>query len=233
MAERVHGVVVAGGAGTRFGAGRPKQFLRLGSAPVVIHSLRVFEAAGFIRSVTVVLPTGDPDAEVLVREYCPAVRCVPGGATRGQSVLEGLESLCGAGFADDWVAIHDAARPCLSPELLARLVDEGTGDSDGAILAVPVSDTLKREDGGGRIAGTLDRDRLWAAQTPQLFPIDRLRTALDRQLSLGACPTDEASVMEAAGARPRLVEGSLRNIKITVPGDLGLAAAIIRAGEAK
>jgi 2-C-methyl-D-erythritol 4-phosphate cytidylyltransferase len=126
--------------------------------------------------------------------------------------------------------VHDAARPCVSSECIDRLLEEGMACEDGAILAVPVRDTLKRQDADGRIAETVEREGMWAAQTPQLFRLDALIDALGAQLRAGEAPTDEAAAMERAGARPRLVMGSVSNLKITWPEDISTMSKCLAAG---
>jgi len=150
-----------------------------------------------------------------------------GGATRRDSVLNGLVAVGGAVDADDWMLVHDAARPCLPAADLRRLLDEGAGDAIGAILALPVAETVKRagKDEGGvqRVAATEDRSQLWLAQTPQLFRAGLLIEALSR----AANATDEAAAVEALGHRPRLVLGSRENLKVTYEEDVAIAAAIL------
>ena len=152
---------------------------------------------------------------------------VAGGARRCDSVLAGLGALGGAGAGDqDWVLVHDAARPCLSPADLERLLDAGSGHPVGALLAEPVTDTIKRSDGGSNYESTVDRSRLWRAQTPQMFRYGPLSRALRAAVGAGREPTDEAQAREWQGERPLLVAAVDNNIKITSPRDLELAAAI-------
>ncbi|MBL8509094.1 MAG: 2-C-methyl-D-erythritol 4-phosphate cytidylyltransferase, partial [Chitinimonas sp.] len=153
------------------------------------------------------------------------LRC--GGASRAETVRNGLQALAGELAADDWVLVHDAARPCIAPADVARLITALREDSVGGLLAVPVADTLKRADAACRVAGTVPRDGLWRAQTPQMFR----HGVLCRALAEGACEaiTDEASAIEAAGMSPRLVVGDERNIKVTYPQDLALAALYLQA----
>jgi len=152
-----------------------------------------------------------------------------GGATRRDSVLNGLAAVRGDVDADDWLLVHDAARPCLPGADLQRLITEGEHDEVGAILALPVADTVKRagKDEGGvqRIAGTEDRSQLWLAQTPQLFRAGLLLQALSRAPQA----TDEAAAVEQLGLMPRLVLGSRENLKVTHPQDLAVAEAILKA----
>jgi 2-C-methyl-D-erythritol 4-phosphate cytidylyltransferase len=148
-------------------------------------------------------------------------------------VLAGLERLAELATADDWVLVHDAARPCLSEVDLDRLLDALAEEPVGGLLAVPLTDTLKRADSAGRAEATLDRAGLWCAQTPQMFRFGLLRAALSVALADGVLVTDEAAAMERSGHRPQLVEGTAGNLKVTGPGDLQLAEAVLAAaGEA-
>src|SRR5690554_5591828 len=216
----------AAGEGQRLGAGLPKQYMPIVDAPMMVHCARALLAAQWIdQLVVVVAPAGAARAEGLFVDWPRvSVRAV-GGASRRDSVLAGIESLDAAG--DDWVLVHDAARPGLPLAALDALRDAAMGDPVGALLALPVADTIKRADDGSpaRSGGTIDRTRLWLAQTPQMFRLGMLRDALR------ACPeaTDEAAAIEAAGHRPRLVPGHRDNFKVTTPGDLAAMAAVLGA----
>ena len=226
MPERIHAIMPAAGEGQRLGAGLPKQYMPIVDAPMMVHCARALLAAQWIdQLVVVVAPAGAARAEGLFVDWPRvSVRAV-GGASRRDSVLAGIESLDAAG--DDWVLVHDAARPGLPLAALDALRDAAMGDPVGALLALPVADTIKRADDGSpaRSGGTIDRTRLWLAQTPQMFRLGMLRDALR------ACPeaTDEAAAIEAAGHRPRLVPGHRDNFKVTTPGDLAAMAAVLRA----
>ena len=150
-----------------------------------------------------------------------------GGDTRAQSVRNGLRHVTENHPNSDWVLVHDAARPCLSPVSLDRLLEQGLQSEAGAILAMPLGDTLKRADDDQKIESTVDRSALWAAQTPQLFPTDALASAIDAAQQDGRELTDEASAMEFMGIKPKLVMGSVANIKITHPSDLAIAEALL------
>ena len=215
---RIHAVVAAAGGGARFGG--EKLRARLGRRRVVDYAQRPFAMhAGTNVSAVLVVPPGQAGQW---RPRLPAgFSCqeVDGGAARAQSVRRGLDALRGAA---DAVLVHDAARPLLWAGVLQRLL-ACTGEDDGALLALPVTDTLKRED-AGRAAATVARAGLWRAQTPQLYPFEALLDAL-----AGApCATDEAMAMEARGRRPRLVPGCADNIKITWPADLARAERILQ-----
>jgi 2-C-methyl-D-erythritol 4-phosphate cytidylyltransferase len=152
------------------------------------------------------------------------VRTTTGGEQRADSVLAGLACLDGRAADSDWVLVHDAARPCLCADDLQRLISAVRGSDIGGILAEPVVDTVKRASADGLVEATLDRDRLWRAQTPQMFRLGELRSALQRALAAGEAITDEASAMEHAGFPVQLVRGSPANLKVTVAEDLALAA---------
>jgi 2-C-methyl-D-erythritol 4-phosphate cytidylyltransferase len=227
-APRIHALIPAAGRSVRFGGTTLKQYAYLMGAPVIAHSIEAVRKHPAVCGVTVVLASDDGIFDTLLRPDYPDVRIVAGGDSRAQSVLNGLESIRNGDPQCDWVLVHDAARPCLGRGDLVRLIEQGVATPAGAILAVPVRDTLKRADAEGRIAGTVDRATLWAAQTPQLFPIAELAANLAAALEAGEVPTDEAAAMERAGAKPKLVEGCSTNIKITAAGDLSLAEFILQ-----
>lgn len=216
----------AAGIGARMGAVHPKQYLDIHGHPMIWHAIQAFSRCDTIRQVVVVLSAEDgwwgsydwsafPKLQVL--------RC--GGQTRAESVLNGLLAIAQSVHADDWVLVHDAARPCLSQTLLNTLITTLCDDTVGGILAAPVADTLKRESAregeGGRIANTVSREKLWGAQTPQMFRHGMLMRALQQA---GTQVTDEASAIEAMGLSPKLVESDLSNLKVTYPRDLEVAA---------
>jgi 2-C-methyl-D-erythritol 4-phosphate cytidylyltransferase len=223
-------IVPAAGRGTRFGAERPKQYLALAGRTVIEHSLRAVLAHDDVDGVVVALSPEDQDwpgwREIGGK---PVITCV-GGAERADSVLAALHALPGTVDADQWVLVHDAARPCLRAEDLARLIRIGQADPVGALLAAPVRDTLKRADDLGRSQSTEPRDGLWRALTPQLFRRGGLTRALEAALRAGLRVTDEAMAMERLGLRPCLVEGREDNIKITTPADLALAEFLLSNG---
>jgi 2-C-methyl-D-erythritol 4-phosphate cytidylyltransferase len=225
------GLVPAAGSGARMGRALPKQYLGIGARPLLWYALRRLCAHRSLRRTFVVL---HPEDQLFDRhdwsEFGAAL--VPlfcGGATRAESVTRALERMRAELQADDWVLVHDAARPCLTADLIDRLMTELAQDQAGGLLAIPVADTLKRNDGAGRVLRTELRDRLWQAQTPQMFRFAPLLGAL-RAADPGST-SDEASAMERLGHRPRLVMGSAANLKVTYPEDLALAELIL-AGEA-
>ncbi len=207
------------------GADCPKQYLSVHGRPLLWHALRAFERHPAIARVHVVLSADDAWwARFAWDEFgkLTVLRC--GGATRAESVRNGLAALGPSVSEQDWILVHDAARPCLTQILLSRLLDQLADDPVGGLLAVPVADTLKRAGTDGRVAATVDRAGLWAAQTPQMFRYGLLFEALRR---VGDDVTDEAGAVEAMGLKPRLIEGERRNLKVTFPADLELAARLL------
>ena len=225
---QVHVLIPAAGRGTRYGGAVLKQYLPVCGKAVLAHAIRAFQFHPMIKGITVILAEDDQWFDSAVGPLSRAVETVTGGDTRAQSVRNGLRFVAENYPETDWVLIHDAARPCLSPGSLDRLLEQGLQSEDGAILAMPVGDTLKRAGEAGEITATVDRSGLWAAQTPQLFPVIALTDAIDAALRDGRELTDEASAMEFTGARPKLVMGSAANIKITHPSDLAIAEAWLR-----
>lgn len=227
---RCWAVVPAAGAGRRMGGGLPKQFLPLRERTVLAWALDPLLASPRIAGLVLAVPPGDDRWQAALGEEA-ACEVVAGGSERCHSVLAGLEQLAGTAAAGDWVLVHDAARPCLAAEELDALLDTLWNDAVGGLLALPLADTLKRADTSGRVAGTLSRTGLWRALTPQMFRYGALREALVAAAAAGEPPTDEAAAMERAGHRPRLVAGRPENLKITGPGDLALAEAVLAARE--
>ena len=213
-------IVPAAGSGKRFGAELPKQYCDAGGVPLIAHTLHALLSHPAIHGAMVVLAADDPHwpgwMQLLDK---PVLRC-NGGAERADSVLAGLRALPDSVRADDFVLVHDAARPNLRRGDLDRLLEHGRGDPVGAILAAPVRDTLKQAGDDGGIDRTVPRDGLWRALTPQLFRRLQLQRALVSAAESGIVVTDEAMAMELQSARPLLVEGAEDNIKITTPADL-------------
>jgi 2-C-methyl-D-erythritol 4-phosphate cytidylyltransferase len=225
----LYAVIPAAGVGRRMGGECPKQYLSLGGVPLLHHSVRALLQQPHLARVAVALHLADERAGELPILEDPRVLRVTGGLERADSVLAGLEALADIAREDDWVLVHDAARPCLPQADLQRLVDRVLATGVGAILAQPVLDTLKQADASGCVQTTVDRSRFWRAQTPQMFRLGELREALRQALAAGIAVTDEASAMERAGFPVQLVEGSAANLKVTVPGDLALAAFYLGA----
>jgi 2-C-methyl-D-erythritol 4-phosphate cytidylyltransferase len=230
MTARSWAIVAAAGQGRRMDADRPKQYLPLAGATVLEHAIRPLWSDSRIAAVVVALAADDEYWPTLAIASAPRVQTAVGGTTRQQSALNGLLALAGEAEPEDWVLVHDGARPCLGAEELDTLIAAVEHDRVGGLLAVPLADTLKRADEGGlRCEMTLDRKSLWCAQTPQMFRYQLLRSALERAESQGVHLTDEAAAVEALGYRPRLVRGSSRNIKITHREDLVVAEALLRS----
>jgi len=221
------GVIPAAGLGSRLGAALPKQYLEVAGRTLLEHSLRALFADPRVQGVVVALRADDERAAGLACLRDPRVLLTDGGAERADSVAAGLAALRAHADADDWVLVHDAARPCLDAQSLGALIDAVEASGQGAILAQPVSDTVKRSDDGATVAGTVDRRSLWLAQTPQLFRLGDLAAALARAGTV----TDEASAMEAAGHPVALVPGPRSNFKVTTAEDLVLARCLLAAGE--
>ena len=228
--ERKYWVVIpAAGVGKRMRADRPKQYLPLGDGSVLEQTIAIFNRHPKIAGIVVVVTEGDPYWAELNVECSVPLLVANGGTERCHSVLNGLELLQQhATESDDWVLVHDAARPCLRQGDIDHLINELYDDEVGGILAVPVRDTMKRDDGAGRIAHTEDRNGMWHALTPQMFPMSLLRESLQQALADGFEVTDEASAIEHSGRRPKLVEGHADNIKITRPEDLALATFFLQ-----
>jgi 2-C-methyl-D-erythritol 4-phosphate cytidylyltransferase len=226
--HRYFALVPAAGTGSRLGSSTPKQYLTLAGRPVLYHTLRLLADQARIEQVFVVLAPGDAQFRAIEWDGL-GTRIQPlycGGETRAASVYNGLLAARDTIAGDDWVLVHDAARPCLSAGALERLIREVGEDEAGGLLAIPVADTLKRADGESRVVTTERREGLWQAQTPQMFRYGFLVEGLRK--SGPAAVTDEAGAIERLGLKPRLVMGEGRNIKITYPQDLELAALILK-----
>lgn len=213
------------------GAAVPKQYFRLGGQTMLEHAVEALLAAPDVEEVLVVVAPDDVAHRQLARRPRMDFASV-GGATRAASVRNGLRVLRAMQRIedDDWLLVHDAARPCLAREELMQLIDAVAGDDVGGLLALPVADTLKRAM-DGRVAQTVERDGLWRAVTPQMFRAGLLARALDQTASKAGAEaiTDESAAVEGLHLNPRLVEGQATNIKVTVPSDWPLAEAILRS----
>jgi 2-C-methyl-D-erythritol 4-phosphate cytidylyltransferase len=220
---RYFALIPAAGTGSRMRAGGPKQYAKLGSKTMLEHSIDAMLADGRIDKVFVIVAQGDTQWQALAVDSEHVEFLPVGGASRAESVRNGLIAIAGRTEDDDRVLVHDAARPCLAEDQLARLIDEVGDDDRGGLLAVPLTDTLKRGD-DGRVGATVAREGMWCAQTPQLFRVASLRAALSSEID---DVTDEASAIERSGNSPRLVPGITTNIKVTTPEDLTLARSIL------
>jgi 2-C-methyl-D-erythritol 4-phosphate cytidylyltransferase len=219
-------VMPAAGASQRFGGTRPKQHMALAGRTVLEVALQLFVDDARCTGIVLALD-GDAYTDAALRRRLDAkVQTVAGGAQRCESVRLALSALDAQAAADDWVLVHDAARACLSLRDLDRLLEIGAEEAAGALLAVPVSDTLKRADAAQLTERTIERAGLWQALTPQMFRCAPLRAALQDARAAGKTPTDEAQAMEWQGARAKLVAALDSNPKITNPEDLRLAAAL-------
>lgn len=220
-------IVPAAGIGSRMGADCPKQYLTLAGKTILEHTLGCLLSHPAIARVIVALAPHDGWFEQLAVAADPRILRVEGGIERAYSVLNALHVAQGK-----WVLVHDAARPCLCHSDLDKLIMTAMA-CDGAILGSRVRDTMKRTDGAGNIVATVEREQLWHALTPQMFPAGTLKRALEEGLALGALITDEASAMERTGFTVKMVEGRADNIKVTRPEDLSLAELFLQQQSAR
>jgi 2-C-methyl-D-erythritol 4-phosphate cytidylyltransferase/2-C-methyl-D-erythritol 2,4-cyclodiphosphate synthase len=240
-ARRLWAIVPAAGRGERFAAAAspsiPKQYMPLRGKSVLEWSLRALLSEPRIHGIVVVLAAGDERWSEVARNLDSSkLLTAIGGAQRQDSVMSGLECLAASVQPDDWILVHDAARPCLSAKEIGALIDaleknprDAAGDTGGVVLAAPIVDTIKRETANG--LETVDRTGLWRALTPQVFAYAKLRQALQEAAAAGQAVTDEAQAMQRLGIRAALVPGSPFNIKVTRAEDLEMAAAILKMGE--
>jgi 2-C-methyl-D-erythritol 4-phosphate cytidylyltransferase len=225
--DRLWCIVPAAGSGRRFGADIPKQYLPLAGKAMLECTLERLAACREVVGFMVVLADGDVYWPGINEVRGKPVRTATGAADRSGSVLSGLRALPPDVADDDFVLIHDAARPCISADDVAMLVVRGI-PAGGALLATPLRDTLKRATAERRVASTEPRDSFWRALTPQMFRRGELTEALEAAHADGIAVTDEAMAMERAGHRPLLVEGAEDNIKVTTSADLALATFLLR-----
>ena len=217
-------LIPAAGVGARMAADGPKQYLPLGGKPMLRHTIDAFLSSPLIDHVYIVVSPGDPYIDALqLPPKATVLRC--GGASRMESVRNGLRQLGEVLAAQDWVLVHDAARPGLNAALIEQLITTIGGDAVGGLLALPVVDTVKR---AGSAVSTVPRDGLWLAQTPQMFRYRLLCDALAAVTDASAI-TDDASAVEAMGMSPMLVEGHPRNLKVTLPADIRIAEMYLAA----
>lgn len=222
-----YALVPAAGTGSRMESRVPKQYLSIFDKPILHHTLSALCNFPAIRRTFVVLSEEDQFWQRFEHPYIPsrmeAFFC--GGRTRAETVLKGLVAIAGKVKEDDWILVHDAARPCLNAELIGRLIETVGDDPVGGLLAAPVADTMKRSSADGRVQRTEAREGLWQAQTPQMFRYGLLRRALANHLDRE--PSDESMAVEMEGGAPKLVPSDSRNIKITYPRDLLVAQMIL------
>jgi 2-C-methyl-D-erythritol 4-phosphate cytidylyltransferase len=214
------------------GAAVPKQYLTLAGKTVLEHTLLRFCSHPDISGIVVAVAPDDRRWEQLKIPCQKPLFRVSGGSERCHSVLSALSALCAHAAPDDWVLVHDAARPCVRPVDIQRMINELKDDPVGGLLATPVCDTMKRSNESHVVRETVDRTLLWHALTPQMFRLQALHVALERAITDGIPVTDESSAMEHAGQMPRLVQGHADNIKITHPQDLALAEFFLRQQQA-
>lgn len=226
-------LIPAAGYGSRMGNQLPKQYLTLAGKPMIYHAIRTLCESHHITRVFIVLSPNDPEwqkydwymfSDKLSVFYC-------GGETRAESVLNGLKTASNqfSVQSNDWILVHDAARPLLTHDQLNQLIHELADDAVGGLLAIPVADTLKRSDASTRVIQTEPRENLWQAQTPQMFRYTMLLDALNNTVTMNI--TDDASAIEAMGFQPKLVHTKAYNFKITYPQDLELAELIMQKKE--
>jgi 2-C-methyl-D-erythritol 4-phosphate cytidylyltransferase len=220
-------VMPAAGAGRRFGNTVPKQYAALHGRTVLEWALAPFISDTRCAGVTVAIATDDTRWP-RISERLPNVIVTPGGSERSESVRNALTTLGRRASPNDWVLVHDAARPCLSNEDRDRLINQLGSHPVGGLLAMPVSDTLKESSTSKGVEKTVDRSSLWRAQTPQMFRYARLLEALEKAIAGKRYPSDESQALEWLGEHPQLVEGSANNIKITTGQDLLIAEAILK-----
>jgi 2-C-methyl-D-erythritol 4-phosphate cytidylyltransferase len=235
-----HAVLPTAGTGSRLGGDLPKQFQQLAGKPMLAYALEAFIQSPQIASIWIGVSPGfidNPILEDLSRADKPIHFLPTGGPTRQETVRNTLDAMLKAGIAiDDWILVHDAARPGITPALVSKLITAVQGSSAGGLLAMPLADTLKQADLDSAIAGnlphaekTIPREHLWQAQTPQMFGLKKLHSALEEAIRQEADVTDEASAMELAGVKPLLIEGATRNFKVTHPADWELMQLLLQS----
>ena len=228
-------IIPAAGVGKRMGSKIPKQYMPLAGKTVLEQTLSVFLQHPKISGIVVAITEGDPYWQELQSglENNKPILLASGGSERCYSVLNALTELANQEnyhiSEQDWVLVHDAARPCLNSSDIDRLITQLKDTSSGGLLGLPMSDTVKRCDAGQQVLETVDRSDLWRALTPQMFPLGLLKNALAQAIKNNELVTDEASAIEFRGLKPLMVEGSPDNIKITHPGDLQLAEMFFSA----
>jgi len=229
-----HWVIVpaAGNSRRLASSGPPKQYLQLAGRSVIEWAIAPFLERTDCERIVVVIAESDPHWSELSLARHPKISTSLGGAERVDSVRAGLRALVSLANEDDWVLVHDAARPCLRATDLSRLITELADDGVGGLLGAPVVDTLKRADASDRVQATVPRESLWRALTPQMFRYGVLDRALRSAGDAGTTPTDEAQAVEALGLQPRLVRGDPDNIKITLPEDLERATRLLETWSA-
>ena len=237
MKTKIFALVPAAGLGTRLGEALPKQYLDLNGVPMIFHALSALHAVKRIDKIIAVLSPEDrhwkffsdrdmqSGAAIFERFGTRVVTAYVGGKSRGESVANGLKFIEAEAASDDWVMVHDAARPCIRSELVEQFIDELDGDLVGGLLALPLADTIKCDDGAEnlRVAKTIPRDGIWRAQTPQMFRFGLLQMAMRDFVAA----TDEAQAIESIGHQPKIVMGDSGNLKVTYATDMQLAKLLL------
>jgi 2-C-methyl-D-erythritol 4-phosphate cytidylyltransferase len=239
-AKKCHALLPTAGAGSRLGGDLPKQFQELAGRPMLAYAIEAFMQSPLIESIWIgVSPAfiDNPILKSLAKGNKPIHFLPTGGPTRQETVRNTLAAQLKSGISpDDWILVHDAARPGITPELIEKLITSLQDSDVGGLLAVRLADTLKRADLDLAIAGnmphvekTIPREHLWQAQTPQMFGLQKLHDSLGDAIRLEADVTDEASAMELTGAQPLLIEGATRNFKVTHPADWALMQLLLNS----
>ncbi len=231
MKPAIFAIVPAAGTGTRLGDALPKQYLDINGMPMILHALNALAAVKRIDKIFVVLSPEDKHwrglfgGEILSRLGGRVSAAYIGGKSRGESVANGLKHIRDTAQKNDWVMVHDAARPCIRSELIEQFIDELENDPVGGLLALPLADTIKLDDGAEncRVAKTIPREHIWRAQTPQMFRFELLQSALHDFVEA----TDESQAIEATGHQPKLVMGDSANLKVTYATDMQLATMLL------
>lgn len=219
--RRYIAIVPAAGIGQRVGADRPKQYITLGDKTILEHTVSRLLLSQLFDQIVVAVSRDDQYWQQIPVLKEPGITVVLGGKERSDSVLAALHSL--SVDPNDWVLVHDVARPCVAKKSIEKLIATLKSSAVGGLLAIPVSDTVKRVDNYQQVTATVDRANLWRAQTPQMFPFQLLTTALEQAINQSQLITDEASAIELMGLRPTIVEGLASNIKVTQAEDIALA----------
>lgn len=230
--SQYHVLIPCAGNGSRMQSVAPKQYLPLNGKPILRHAIDIFEAMPIVSRIFIVIAAVDEYwSDELLQGCYKTLVLTCGGDTRAASVYQGLQAMMTQENGDDWILVHDAARPGVDAKMVQRLIDAMQPADIGGLLALPLADTLKRADSSQHVSATISREALWQAQTPQMFKVGMLQQAL--MSSLDRQPTDEAQAMEWAGHTPKLVLGDLKNLKITYPHDIAVVSALMQATESE
>lgn len=224
-----HVIIPAAGIGNRMASAIPKQYLPVAGKPMISHSVQTFFANPRINSITLALSPDDGFWRTLELDANSRLKLsYTGGDSRAETVLNTLVAIRDRVADDDWILVHDAARPGLNAALLNKLLSDLEHDAVGGLLALPLADTLKQSGADARTTSTIPREGLWQAQTPQMFRYTTLKTALEQ---FNGAPTDEAQAIEALGLQPKLVTGAFRNMKVTYPQDIAVIEVLLQQAE--